>query len=362
MRFEPFEYMRWAKTTGQQGEFRLTNSGMPDLTPSDLGIPASELTFSTNGFDRPRDLTPLLSRRFHVPEDCIFVAASASHANALVLMAALESGDDALVETPTYPALPLAARLAGARVVPLPREYEHGFAVEPDRVRDLLTDKTRVVALTNLHNPTGVRIDDATIDAVAAEAARVGAILYCDEVYLDLIEGARPAFRENGNLVSVGSATKAWGLGGIRIGWVLAPPDFVRRIVQLNDLLVVNPPWPSVRIACEVFRREPEFRTRQARTLGPGRALVDRFLREEPAAKSLAWVPPAPQSIIGFIRMLGRDDASPFLAGLLANRRVNLTPGKFFGAPAFFRLAFSQPEPAIRAALSGLAAELAATA
>ncbi len=360
MRFEQFEYMRWAKTIGQEGDFRLTNSGMPDLTQADLGIPAAELTFSTKGFDRPRDLTPLVARHYGVPEDCVFVTASASHANAMVLLALLEAGDDALVESPTYPALPLLAKFSGARVIDLPRPFESGFRVDPARVRSMITPKTRVVALTNLHNPSGVRIDDATLDAISAEAARVGATVYVDEVYLDLVRGARAAFSPGSNRVSVSSATKAWGLGGIRVGWALAAPEIVRKLVLLNDYFVVNPPWPSVRVACEIFQRESVLRDRMARVIGAGRAIVEEFLRRPEIARAIEWAPPAPESIIGFPRLRDADDASPFLDRLLRERRVNLTPGRFFGARGHFRMAFSQPETVVREALDRLGAALAA--
>ncbi|MBK6940170.1 MAG: pyridoxal phosphate-dependent aminotransferase [Planctomycetes bacterium] len=348
MRFEFFEYMRWAKVDAGRGEIRLTSSGLSDLTLADLQLCGADLSLTPDGYYPPPKLTEAYARHYGVPGDCVFATASCSYANAMALLATVESGDDVLVETPCYSVLEHLVRFAGGNVVALPRRPERGYRLGPDDLAAVWTPRTRLVALTNLHNPTGVRLSATEIDALGAFASARGAVSFVDEVFLDFAADARTSFRPGQDRIVTTSVTKAYGLGGIRIGAVFADPPRVERMVRLNDLFVVNPPWPSTPIALRLFERHAAARARIDAIGAANRPLLRAFFD---AHDELDVVWPE-HGIVCFPRFRDRRDASPFCERLLAEQSVNVVPGRFFGATEHVRLGFGLATEVLREGLA----------
>lgn len=348
MRFEFFEYMRWAKVDAGRGEIRLTSSGLSDLTLADLQLSGTDLSLTPDGYYPPPKLTEAYARHYGVPPECVFATASCSYANAMALVSTVEAGDDVLVETPCYSVLEHLVRFAGGNVVALPRRHEHGYRLTPDDLATAWTPRTRLVVLTNLHNPTGVRLSAAELDALAEFAAARGAVSFVDEVFLDFAPDARTSFRPNDQRIVTTSVTKAYGLGGIRIGAVFADPERVERVVRLNDLFVVNPPWPSTPIALRLFERHAAARSRIDAIAAANRPLLRAFFDEHPEL-DVVW---PEHGIVCFPRFADRRDASPFCERLLAQYGVNVVPGRFFGAPEHVRLGFGVATDVLREGLT----------
>lgn len=348
MRFEFFEYMRWAKVDAGRGEIRLTSSGLSDRTLADLELGAADLSLTPDSFHPPAKLTAAYARHYGVPADCVFATASCSYANAMALLATVEAGDDVLVESPCYSVLEHLVRFAGGTVVPLPRRFEAGYRLTPQDLDAVWTPRTRMVVLTNLHNPTGARLADAEIDALGAFTAQRDAALFVDEVFLDFAPNARTSFQRGRNRIVTTSVTKAYGLGGIRIGAVFADPERVERMVRLNDLFIVNPPWPSTPIALRLFERHAAARARIDAIAASNRPPLREFFA---AHDELEVVWPE-HGITCFPRFVDRRDTSAFCDRLLAEYGVNVVPGRFFGAPDHLRLGFGVATEVLREGLA----------
>ena len=118
-------------------------------------------------------------------------------ANHLAMAAVLSPGDEVLLEEPTYGLLLDVAQYLGASVRRVPRRFENGFALDPAEVMRALTPRTRLIVLTNFHNPSGALIPVETLRAIGESALRVGARVLVDEVYLEMLFQAarRPPFR-----------------------------------------------------------------------------------------------------------------------------------------------------------------------
>src|SRR5262249_9329557 len=130
-------------------------------------------------------LVDALARKCGVAPDCVAVAGGASMANHLAMAALLEPGDEVLIERPAYEPLLALASYLSADIKPFDRRADDGFRIDPDVVARAITPRTRLVVLTNLHNPTSVMTDEPTLRAVGEIARSVGARVLCDEVYLD---------------------------------------------------------------------------------------------------------------------------------------------------------------------------------
>ncbi len=125
--------------------------------------------------------------QYGVDPDCVVTAAGTSMANYLAMAALLEAGDEVLIEHPAYGLLVDAARYIGADVKRFARREENGYAVDPAEVRRAVTPKTRLIVVTNLHNPSSVLTPEAVLREVADIARSVGARVLVDEVYLDAV-------------------------------------------------------------------------------------------------------------------------------------------------------------------------------
>ena len=245
------DYMHFAKYHAD-ARYNLATSGLAGCDLADLGVTMDDLALhgvNTGGY---RPLMQRVAARFEIDIGCVVMpGGGCSFANHLALAAMLSPGDAALVETPTYELLTSVLGYLQARVRTFERRAAEAWRLDPERIAAAITPQTRVVVLTNLHNPSSARADDAAIAAIAAAADRVGAMVLVDEVYRELTfrEGrAETSFRADGNVVVTSSLTKAYGVSGLRCGWILAPAPLAERMRRLNDLFGVHLPHVAERL------------------------------------------------------------------------------------------------------------------
>jgi len=329
-------YMEWAKRHPQP-RFDLCGSNLVPCGVEDL--PGARQALEIYG-DNDHGYAPLIDdiASFHgTTTDRVALASGASGANFLVMAALLGAGDEVLIERPAYDPMIGSARLLGATVTRFERSFEDGFAVDPGRIAAAITPATRLVVLTNPHNPSGVVIDDATLDAVAELAAERGVYVMVDEVYLDTLS-PRPETAANRSdlFVVTSSLTKSYGLAGLRAGWVLAAPEVVDAVARARGAVDAVGSFPSEVLSHVAFRNIEALAARARSILEPGQAALTELVESRP---ELEWVRPD-GGTVGFPRLRGHDDAAPFIETLLKDFETSVVPGRFFDAPAHFRIAF----------------------
>jgi aspartate/methionine/tyrosine aminotransferase len=330
------DYMHFAKF-GADARYRLSSSGVADCVLSDLNLTLDDLALHGPNAGGYPPLKARVAARYGVDPACVVMpGGGCSFANHLALAAMLAPGDEVLVEAPTYELLGSTLGYLQARIRSFPRTLEHGWRLDPERVAAAITPATRLVVLTNLHNPSSALADPADVRAVAQIAAGVGARVFIDEVYLELTAGDGPAdtaFTPEGNVVVTSSLTKAYGLSGLRCGWILAPPALAERMSRLNDLFGVHPPHVSERMAVVAFDRLPALRARAAALLDANRAAYREILGGHPGLDQIVF----DQGTTVFPRLAG-GDGDAFFRRLVADFETSLVPGRFFGAPAHVRI------------------------
>ncbi|HXW17839.1 MAG TPA: pyridoxal phosphate-dependent aminotransferase, partial [Candidatus Acidoferrales bacterium] len=177
-------YMEWAKLHSH-ARFNLAVSGMPGLPISSLGAAPADLEISTPGGYGYGPLQQRLAEKCGVAPECVVAATGTSMANHLALAALVEPGDEVLIEQPSYELLVTVAEYLGAKILRFPRAFEAGFQIDPRELERAITPRTRVIVITNLHNPSSVRTPDATLRLVGEIARSRGATVLVDEVYLE---------------------------------------------------------------------------------------------------------------------------------------------------------------------------------
>ena len=308
-----------------------------------------------SGWPRLRDA---IAAHNAVPGSEAIAALGTTHALWLAYASLTLPGDEVLVEAPTYEPLVRIAEGMGARVMHFERSAAGGFALDPDRIARAMTPRTRVVVVTNLHNPTGVRAGDEVLGAAARIAASGGATLLVDEVYAPfdtLVDGTGvfhgSARRLGPNVVTVSSLTKCYGLGPQRIGWVLGPPDVIARAENAITASCGMLPLGHAHLALHAFQRVAQLAVRARRMLSGKRERVSRWVE----ANGLAWSAPS-EGLFGLVRVPGASDLTPRIETIARDHEVLVAAGSFFGVPDGFRLAWSAPTDRLEEGLARLVA------
>lgn len=344
------EYLRWAKTR-PAARFDLTSSGMPYLPLRELPVGLDDLELSGTGAYGWPPLQQAIAERYGVDERCVVTAMGASMANHLAMAALLEPGDEVLVEHPTYEPLLAVARWLGARVTRFARRAEDGFRLDPDEVARHVGPRTRLVVLTNLHNPSSALADDDALRRVGEAARRAGARVLVDEVYLDALFAGPPrtAFHLGETFVATNSLTKVYGLNGLRCGWVLAEPALAERMWRLTELFNNIGVHAAERLGQAALRHLDALAARSRTLLETNGAALNAFYR---ARGDLEWVEHA-AGTVSFPR-LRRGSADALCERLWERHGTAVVPGRFFELPDHFRIGLGMEPAAFAAGLERL--------
>lgn len=228
-------YIEWSKLC-PAAKYNLATSGIQNYPLAELQVSIDQLEINGPSIYGYEPLQERLARKSGVPANCVVATHGTGMANHLAMAAILEPGDDVLVEQPTYAPILEVASWFRANILRFPRRAENNYQIDPDELRRCITPKTRLICLANLHNPSGALIGEALLNRVGELAASVGAKVLVDEVYLDLVYDPpqRSSFYLGDNFVVTSSLTKAYGLSGLRCGWILAPAELAKRIWRLK--------------------------------------------------------------------------------------------------------------------------------
>jgi hypothetical protein len=350
------DYMDFAKF-GADARYNLATSGVMNADLDDLGVTPDDLVLHGINAGGYAPLVDRVASRFGVDRACVVMpGGGCSFANHLALAALVQPGDEVLVEWPTYELLTSQLSYLRADVRRFERRLDEAWRLEPYRVEAAITPKTKLVVLTNLHNPTGALAEEAAIRAIAEAAAKVGALLFIDEVYRELMFGdgaAETSFRAPGNIVVTSSLTKAYGVSGLRCGWILAPPMLAHHMRRLNDLFGVHPPHVAERMSVIAFDRLPRLRARASALIDAGRAAYTAVLGGHPKLNQAVF----DQGTTVFPR-LAAGDGDHFFQRLTEKFETSVVPGRFFGLSRHIRIGLAGDPHATRIGLGRVAAAL----
>ena len=343
-------YMEWAKVRST-ARFNLAVSGVADYPLKELPVTIHDLELAGTGPYGYEPLIERLARKCGVAEQNVVYTIGTSMGNYLALNALVSPGDEVLVERPTYDPLLAILEHIGATVHRFERRADKGFRIGLGELERRITAEIRLVVLCNLHNPSSAFTDEETMRQLGEMAARVGARVLVDEVYLEAVF-ERPwqsAFALGPNFVVTNSLTKAYGLSGIRCGWVLADPELAHRMWQIVDFTYGSNVHPAEQIAVIALDNLDRIRDRAQRLLDANRALVNEFL----AGRSDLDCEPSQFGTTVFPR-LRRGRVSDFVKLLRDHFETSVVPGEFFEQPQHFRVGFCGPSDTLRGGLERL--------
>ena len=351
------EYMQWAKTQ-MHARFNIGNSGVMFYPLKELGAAFEDLEINGPSHYGFEPLQKALAEKCAVSVDCVAAATGTSMGNYLAMAAILNPGDEVLIELPTYDPLLAVARYLRADIKRFPRTFENAFAIDLDLLRQQITSRTRLIVLSSLHNPSGVLASSKVLKEIGTMAKRAGARVLVDEVYLECLylESGTPAsaFHLGNEFVTTNSLTKAYGLNGLRCGWVLAEPELIQKIWHLNDLFGVIPAHPAEILSVIALRNIGKIAARANNLLTTNRKILNHFFDQH--TDKIDVIRPE-FGTISFPR-LKNGNGDEFCKFLLEKFETLVVPGRFFEMPNHFRLGIGSSTENFRSGIGRLSEAL----
>src|SRR5438552_6348264 len=334
MRHKHSDYMHWSKTQSR-ARFNLATSGVAPFSLRELPINLDELEINGVNSYGYAPLQQAIAAHHGIDPECVVESGGTSMANHLAMAAIIESGYEVLIEHPAYGPILDIAHYLEANVKRFRRPEENGWAIDPEEVRRCVTAKTRLIVITNLHNPTSVLTPESVLREIGDIGRTIGALVLVDEVYLDAVyeNTPRTSFHLGPEFVVSSSLTKVYGVSGLRCGWILARPDLAWKMKRLNDLYAATAVYPGELLSLAAFQHLNLLRERARRIVEADRKLVDDFLARE---RGLSAVP-TQWGTTSFAR-LRNGNVDAFLERLRSEFDTSAVPGRFFEMPDHFRI------------------------
>jgi len=334
MRQKHSDYIHWSKTQSR-AQFNLATSGVASFPLRELPVDLKELEINGDDSYGYAPLQKTIGTRHGVDPDCVVESAGTSMANHLAMAAIIEPGDEVLIEHPAYGPILDIAQYLQANVKRFRRAEEDDWAIDPTEVRRCITPKTRLVVITNLHNPTSVLTPESVLREIGDIARSVGALMLVDEVYLDAVydDTPRTSFHLGPEFVVTSSLTKVYGVSGLRCGWILAQPELAWKMRRLNDLYSATPVHPGELLSVAAFQHLDLLRERARHIVEADRKLLRDFLKQQSSFSAVS----TPWGTTSFPRLVNKK-TDAFLERLRTEFDTSAVPGRFFEMPDHFRI------------------------
>ncbi|HEY6046015.1 MAG TPA: aminotransferase class I/II-fold pyridoxal phosphate-dependent enzyme [Pyrinomonadaceae bacterium] len=328
-------YMNWAKTRPKV-KYDLALSGILNLPFPELEATIEDIDLNGDNSYGYGPLVDALATHCKVPrESVVTISGGTSMANHLAMAAAIEHGDEVLIEQPTYEPLLALAQYFGLKVNRFARPFENNFRIDADEVARKMTPRTRLIVLTNLHNPSSTLTDEETLHRIGEIAETTGARVLVDEVYLEAMfeDAPRSSVHLGPQFIATSSLTKGYGLSGLRCGWILAEPELAQRMRLLHDVFGAVGPHPAETLSVLALRKLPKFIDRAKAILGSNRAGLRDFLD---AREELAGV--LPEFGTTCFPRLEKGNVEDLWTVLHEKHDTSFVPGRFFEMPQHLRI------------------------
>ncbi len=361
--FQVFLMERMMSLFEQTVEYNLSESGVKPVPLEDLvrykpgvldELLSTELNYPyANGNPELRENIAALYDG--ATADNVLVTVGAAEANYITTHTLLSSGDEIAVMLPNYMQIWGVAKNLGAKVREFHLKEKDGWALDLDELEKAVTPNTKLIAICNPDNPTGYILSEEEMDVVVRAADRVGAWILADEVYSGAErtrEEQTPSFYGRyDRVVAIGSLSKAYGLPGLRIGWLVAPEDLVQRAWMRHEYITISATMLSNKLAAIALSPEvrPELIRRTREFVRKGYAVLEKWLEDH--GNTFKVVPPDAAAIC-FVRYNLDVNSTEFVERLRKGKSVFIVPGDHFGMDHFFRISFGQPEEYLVPALN----------
>ncbi|MBI3974915.1 MAG: aminotransferase class I/II-fold pyridoxal phosphate-dependent enzyme [Armatimonadetes bacterium] len=346
---DPFAMERWQSTYETAVAYNLSESGILPVTLASLVdhswirevLARQPLGYGhTRGSPELRAAIASLYPDAHA--DQVLVTTGTAEANFLATWWLVEPGDEVVLMLPNYMQIHGLVRGFGGQVQSWSLRAERGWRPDPAALDALVTKRTKAVVICNPNNPTGAVLTAEEMEAAVRAAARAGAWVVADEVYrgAEVVRDLTPTFLGRADRVLVtGGLSKAYGLPGLRIGWIVGPRDALEALMARHDYTTIGPAYLSDMLARVALSSRVHARLAQrARlTLQSNLGLVMAWVTEQEGR--VTWTPPE-AGAIAMLRYRAAVNSTALAERLRVEQDVLVVPGDHFGLDGFIRIGY----------------------
>jgi aspartate/methionine/tyrosine aminotransferase len=359
--FQPFEMERMMSKWENFVQYNLSESGVHPVTLRELlegRMSIEELLNTELNYPQANGIVEL---REHIAAlypgatpDNILVTVGCAEANFITLQTLLTAGDEMVVMLPNYMQIWGIGHNYGLRVKAFHLQEAQGWAPDLDELNQVVSQKTKLIAVCNPNNPTGAILTQAEMDAIVASAERAGAWLLADEVYSGaerLTDAQTPSFwGRYDKVLAMNSLSKAYGLPGLRTGWVVGPAETVDEIWARHEYTTISTTMLSNKLAAIALSPEvrPRLIQRTRDYIRRGFPILDGWLESHDGTFTL--VPPQ-AAAIAFARYHLDVNSTRLVERLMHEKSVLIVPGDHFGLDHYLRISYGLPPAYLRAGL-----------
>lgn len=343
MQVPRIDLFEWLLRKAPLATYNLAYSNIDGLTVQEykklVDFPLSDsFEMGSNALYGADELKKTLGEMYNCNNENIVTMTGASEANFLLFASLLSKDDEFIIEQPGYQPMWLTPEMFGARKISWQRTFENKFKVDIDAIRNLLTKKTKLVVLTNLHNPSGVLTEKATIRSIAEIASEYGAYVLVDEIFLDGSFTSQQSSFGIPNVIVTGSATKIYGLGGLHTGWIVASPEIATQCQKLKAHSTGAASYVSEILTARILRSARVDLIRRFHNRSrPNLVYLKKWMSQH--NEFFGWVEPD-GGIVCFPRYALPIRSVELCNFLFDTQKVLVNPGSYFNSEGFIRLSF----------------------
>jgi aspartate/methionine/tyrosine aminotransferase len=298
------------------------------------------------------ELKKTLCSMYNCTPDNIVTTTGASEANFLVFSSLLSQGDEFIIEQPGYQPMWLTPEMLGARRINWSRKFENKFRVDVETLQSLITEKTKLVVITNLHNPSGVLTNQKTIKTIAEIAEEHGAYVLVDEIFLDGSYSKKPSCFGIPNVLVTSSATKIYGLGGLHTGWIIAPEEMATQCQRMKAHTTGASSFISEIMTAHLLNNaRDEVIKRFQKHATTNRVVMKKWMTQH--KDLLKWVEPD-GGIVCFPKYSLDIPSVDLCKHLFEEQKILVNPGAYFNSEGFIRLSFGGDKETLQSGLEAL--------
>jgi len=362
-KFQPFVMERQMSHFEQEVDYNLSESGVHPILLRDLishkpemleKLLGTELNYPYVNGDP--ELRENIARLYNgASTDNVLVTVGAIEANYLTIRTILSKGDEIVVMLPNYMQIWGVAKNHEYNVKTFSLREDRGWAPDLDELESVVTDKTRLIAVCNPNNPTGYIMTEPEMDAIVRIADKAGAWILADEVYGGAehhTDQQTPSFYGRyPKVLAIGSMSKAYGLPGLRVGWVTGPPDTLDDIWARHEYVAISATMLSNKLAALALSPEvrPQIIQRTRNYIRKGFPVLQKWMDSHPGI--FQCVPPQ-AAAIAYARYNLDINSTEFSDRLIKEKSVFVVPGDHFGMDKFVRISYGLPKEYLTGALN----------
>ena len=364
MKLEPFAMERMQSTYENQVRFNLSESGVNPLRLDELvdgavdrdAFFAERLRYTqSNGTEPLRSAIASLYDGATV--DHVQVTNGGAEANYITIWRLVEPGDEVVMMVPNYMQTWGLARAFGGTLIEWPLVLdERGrsrWRVDTAALERLVTARTRLIIICNPNNPTGARFESSDLDRIASVANRSGAWILADEIYRGAERDGRETptmWGRSDRVIVTSGLSKAYGLPGLRIGWIVGPPAFVASTWSYHDYTTIAPGALSDALAQRALEppRRERILSRTRSILNQNFPVIGEWL--DGRGDLFSYAPPDAGAIV-YVRYRIPVNSTELVTRLRTEKSVLIVPGDHFGMDGYLRIGFGEDIAYLRSAL-----------